>query len=153
MSDTLSNQSEHEGGVLLKELSDIKEILREISRELLRIERRVKAAFPGSAAVGRNGRSSARKKPKLDEQSARELLNTLKDRVSNGEQIETELRGYLVKPDLQMLARILGMTNAKLPPKDQLVSRISTRLRQSVSVTRGIYQAASSSKSSDEKVP
>ena len=55
MSDTLSNQSEHEGGVLLKELADIKEMLREISRELLRIERRVKAAFQTARPLDETG--------------------------------------------------------------------------------------------------
>jgi hypothetical protein len=85
----------------------------------------------------------------LDEPAARNVIAHLKRQVAKGEQIETELKRYLVKPDLQMVARILGMTNAKLPPKDQLVRQISTRLRQSVSVTAGFHEAA---KSYDEKV-
>ena len=42
-----------------------------------------------------------------------------------------------VKNELAVLARELGMTNTKLPPKDELVRRISTRLRQKASVASG----------------
>jgi hypothetical protein len=40
-----------------------------------------------------------------------------------------------------LIAKALGMTNDKLPPKDELVRRISTRIRQSASVTTGIQGA------------
>jgi hypothetical protein len=89
------------------------------------------------------------KEMRLDEQSAEQVIAGLKERVAKGEQIEPELKGYLVKPNLQMVARSLGMTNTKLPPKNELVRRIATRIRQSVSVTRGFHEAA---KNYDEKV-
>ncbi|MDE2475538.1 MAG: hypothetical protein KGO48_10865, partial [Alphaproteobacteria bacterium] len=85
-------------------------------------------------------RSGVPKSRQLTEESAKNLIDGLKGRISKGEQIERELGTYPVKPDLQMVARVLGMTNAKLPPKDELIARISTRLRQSVSLTSGIEQ-------------
>jgi hypothetical protein len=146
MTNNLSNLDQGEILLLVKELADVKEVLRESSRQLLRIERRVKAAFPTAAPPDRVGRSTAKKKQRLDELLARQVIDDLKVRASKGEQIEIELRGYLVKPDLQILARMLGMTNAKLPPKDELVRRISTRLRQSVAVTAGFHEEAVNAK-------
>ena len=86
---------------LALEISEFKNVLREMSRQVSRIERRVKAA--------------------------------------GGEQIESELRRMTVKKELAILARNLGMTNTRLPPKDDLVRRISTRLRQRASVVSGIH--------------
>jgi len=149
MSSDFSRPDHDEIRLLVQELADVKEVLRENSRQLLRIERRVKEAFPAVAASVRTARFSSGKITHLDEPGARNVIAHLKQQVAKGEQIETDLKRYLVKPDLQMVARILSMTNAKLPPKDELVRRISTRIRQSVSVTAGFHEAA---KSYDEKV-
>jgi len=129
---------------LLDDLAAIKEALRDISRQLLRIERRAKLAIPvtpGTAAVQTRG-FATEQRPRLNEDTAQKLVDDLKDKVSRGEQVETRLKSYSVKPELQVVARILGITNTKLPPKDELIRRISTRLRQSVSVMTGIHTAA-----------
>jgi hypothetical protein len=144
MSNNLSTPSQDEIRLLVQELADVKELLRENSRQLQRIERQVKVAFPSAAASVRTARTSSGKRTHLDEPAAQKVIAHLKEQVVKGEQIETELKRYLVKPDLQIVARILGMTNTKLPPKDELVRRISTRLRQSVSVTAGFHEAAKS---------
>jgi hypothetical protein len=155
MSSNLLGPDQNDVRLLLEELAEVKELLRESSRQLLRIERRAKAAFPAiaGASTDRSSRSGTRKRSHLDDQTAQQVISNLKERVSKGEQIETQLREYSVKPDLQIFAKILGMTNTKLPPKDELVRRISTRLRQSVSVTSGIHDEARSNKSDTEKVP
>jgi hypothetical protein len=140
MTSNLSSLDQEGLRLLLKELAEVKEVLQESSRQLLRIERQVKAALSSAAPADQARRPAARKKQHLDESVARQLLAELKVRASKGEQIEVELKGYLVKPDLQILARMLGMTNAKLPPKDELVRRISTRLRQSAIVTAGFHE-------------
>lgn len=129
--------------LLVKELADVKEVLQENSRQLLRIERQVKAVLSGVAPRNGSRQPAPKKRQHLDEPVARRVIDDLKLRASKGEQIETELRGYLVKPDLQILARILGMTNAKLPPKDELIRRISSRLRQSAVLTAGFHEEAS----------
>lgn len=144
MSSNLPTPTQDDVRSLLEELGAVKEIIREVSRQLLRMERRVRAAIPDTAGASadRIGRSDSGKRPHLNEQAARQVIENLKERLSKGEQVETQLRDYSVKPDLQTFARILGMTNTKLPPKDELVRRISTRLRQSVSVTTGIHDDA-----------
>ncbi|MBI3702385.1 MAG: hypothetical protein HY244_00695 [Rhizobiales bacterium] len=96
--------------------------------------------------------SSSEKRLRLDEAAAQQVIASLKERISKGEQIESQLTDYSVKPNLQIIARILGMTNVKLPPKDELVRRISTRLRQSVSVTTGFHEETRGYTGSDEKV-
>ena len=136
MSNNPSSPNQNDIRSLLEELGAVKEILRELSRQLLRMERRVRVAIPATAGASPN----RMKRPHLNEQTARQILEKLKERVSKGEQVEAQLREYSVKPDLQTFAKLLGMTNTKLPPKDELVRRISTRLRQAVSVTSRIHE-------------
>jgi hypothetical protein len=143
MTNNPSSLDQDEIRLLVKELADVKEVLQENSRQLLRIERQVKAVFSTPAPRNGSRHSTAKKRQHLDEPVARRVIDDLKVRASKGEQIEIELRGYLVKPDLQILARILGMTNAKLPPKDELIRRISSRLRQSAAVTAGFHEETS----------
>ena len=122
---------------LALELSDVKGVLRELSQQVLRIERRVQAALPPTEKPDRRGRAK-----RIDEDAARRIVERLTERARKGEQIESELRSMTVKGELAALARNLGMTNAKLPPKDDLVRRISTRLRQSASVASAIREGA-----------
>ncbi len=154
MSGNPSSPNQEDIRSLLEELRAVKEILKDVSRQLLRIERRAKAAIPSgeSARTDRTRQSGSEKRPPLDEHSAQQVIESLKERVSKGEQIEMQLRDFSVKPDLHTIARLLGMTNTKLPPKDELVRRISTRLRQSVSVTTGIHENARNRVTSDEKL-
>ncbi len=115
------------------EISELRDALRELSRQALRIERRVAAALPA-----RQERKTANGKASASKGTAQEQLAGLTERAMRGEQIENDLRKMKVKGELEILARQLGMTNRRLPPKDDLVRRISTRLRQSASVTAGI---------------
>ena len=137
MSSNPSNPNQDEIRSLLEELRTVKEILGEVSRQLLRMERRVRAAVPSPNRIGQAG---SRKRPHLNEETARQVIEKLKETVSKGGQVETQLRDYSVKPDLQTFAKLLGMTNTKLPPKDELVRRISARLRQAVLVTSRIHE-------------
>jgi hypothetical protein len=133
-----STKADQEAILLLSDdIAEVKALLREASQQLLRIERRLKAALPQRAPVSKKPRQQ------IDEQEAREVINQLKERVLRGEQIESRLRGFSVRPELQRIARVLGMTNTKLPPKDELIRRISTRLRQGVSVTSAISETGS----------
>ena len=122
--------------LLALELSKVKNILHELSQQMLRIERRVRAALPSSQKpLGSNS-------PKqLDKSAVSGTISQLTERAKKGEQIEDELRGMTVKNGLAVLARELGMTNTKLPPKDELIRRLSTRIRQQASVEYGIREA------------
>ena len=121
--------------LLALELSKVKNILHELSQQMLRIERRVRAALPSSQKPpGSNG-------PKqLDKSAVSSTISQLTERAKKGEQIENELRGMTVKNGLAVLARELGMTNTKLPPKDELIRRISTRIRQKARIVYGICE-------------
>ena len=121
--------------LLVLELSEVKSILRELSQQVLRIERRIRAVLPPPKEVTKSNRHQ-----RLDRSAARCTIGRLTERASNGEQIESELRLMTVKGQLAILARELGMTNTKLPPKDDLIRRISTRLRQSASVASSIRE-------------
>jgi hypothetical protein len=130
-----STKTDEEAILLVSDdIAEVKALLRQASQQLLRIERQLKAALPQRIPVPKKPRQ------RIDEQGAGEVINRLKERLLRGEQIEGQLRVFTVKPELQRIARLLGMTNTKLPPKDELIRRISTRLRQGVSVTSGISE-------------
>lgn len=122
--------------LLTLELSEVKNILREVSQQILRVERRVRVALPSpQKPPGSNGLK------RLDKSAVSSTISQLTERAKKGEQIENELRGMTVKNGLAMLARELGMTNTKLPPKDELIRRIATRIRQRAHVVYGIREA------------
>lgn len=125
---------------LVLELSEVKGALRELSQQILRIERRAKAALPPS----RQPKQASSPRRHMDGNAARRIIERLTEHAKNSEPVERELRQMSVKGDLCALARELGMTNTKLPPKDELVRRISSRLRQRAAVTVGIQGPAPS---------
>lgn len=119
--------------LLAQEISEIKIILREVSQQISRIDRRVRAALPPPR------QPAIKNTPKrLEEKKAPVIISRLTKCARDGEQIEDELRRMNVKDELSVLARELGMTNTKLPPKNDLVRRISTRIRQRASIKIGI---------------
>ena len=124
--------------MLVLELSEVKGVLRELSQQILRIERRAKAALPPS----NQPKQASSLRRHMDVNAARRIIGRLTEHAKNGEPIERELRQMSVKGELCALARELGMTNTKLPPKDELVRRISSRLRQRAAVAVGIQGSA-----------
>ena len=127
--------------LLVLEISELKHILREVSQQMLRIERRIKATLPSS-----NGSGKSTRRQRLDHKTAHATINRLTECAGKGRQIENELRRMTVKDELSVLASELGMTNTKLPPKDDLIRRLSTRLRQRASVTAGIRETSPAQK-------
>ena len=122
--------------LLALELSKVKNILHELSQQMLRIERRVRAAL---SSYQKPPGSNSHKQ--LDKSAVSSTISQLTERAKKGEQIENELRHMTVKNGLAVLARELGMTNTKLPPKDELIRRIATRIRQRAHVVYGIREA------------
>lgn len=118
------------------EVSEVKSALRELSQQVLRIERQLKAVLPAPKIVPK-----AVVKKRLNGGAAAQIIERLTDAARRGEQIENQLRQMTVKNELAALARELGMTNTKLPPKDELIRRISTRIRQKASVVGGIRES------------
>ena len=128
-----STDSRKEIELLAQEVSELRNALRELSRQILRIERRIWSVLPRSKQSARPslGKHS-------EEHFAVSVINRLTESAKEGREIENDLRQMTVKPELVKVARELGMTNTKLPPKDDLVRRISTRIRQKASLARGI---------------
>ena len=122
--------------MLAAELSDVKNAVRELSRQVLRIERRVHAALPQE-----NRPVKPARRTKLDDGAVRRTIDSLKEKAIEGTPIEDELRRMTVKSELAVIASELGLTNTKLPPKDGLVRLIATRIRQSAIVARGFRSA------------
>ena len=138
MSKNESNvQNKEELETLFLEILEMRNVLHEMSQQLVRIERRVRITLPKSE----HRLSLRRQKIKLDEATAKREVEKLKESVKNGVQIEDELRKMSVKNELAMIARELGMTNTALPPKNDLIRRISSRVRQAVSVYSSISEA------------
>jgi hypothetical protein len=117
---------------VLLELMEVRDTLKAIQQQTSRMERRLKVA------MGVGSQASKQNRPHLRQEDARSVIQSLRGQLESGVQIERELQKYSVKPDLQYIASELGLTNAKLPPKDELVRRISTRLRQAAAISAGI---------------
>lgn len=132
----LYNGDPRELELVAQEIQDVKNYLRELSRQLVRIERLIKAALPPDEK-----RATPKPRQDLKRDSARQMIERLKEQAIEGLQIEDELRRMKVKNELTVLARELGLTNARLPPKDELVGLIATRLRQGAIVARGFREA------------
>ena len=128
------NTATEELELLAIEISEVRDILRELSQQVLRIERRVQASLPHPAK--KQPKVSGRKK--VDETDAWRIIDKLTESANKGEQIEKELRRMTVKGGVAVLANTLGLTNSKQPPKDELIRRVSTRLRQRAAVQNGI---------------
>ena len=121
---------------LALEISEIKVTLREISQQILRIDRRVRAVLPSPKKTVVNSVSTNC----IEMKKAQSIINELTKHARDGQQIEDDLRSMNMKYELSIIARELGMTNKKLPPKHDLVRRISARIRQRVSVETGIQE-------------
>lgn len=128
------NTATEELELLAIELSEVRDILRELSQQVLRIERRVQASLPRSAK--KQAKVSGRKK--VNETDVWHIIDELTESAKKGEQIEKELRRMTVKGGVAVLAKTLGLMNSKQPPKDELIRRVSTRLRQRAAVQNGI---------------
>lgn len=124
---------------LAAEVAELKGVLRDISQQIRRIERRIDAVLPAGKRLGKsrktNGAPHAKKHVAVSETVARQLIKELTETLRHNQGIESRLRDMTVKNELTAIARVLGMTNTKLPPKTELIGTIVTRLRQSTMLT------------------
>ena len=136
MSDTFAQSSAEELLLVAEEIAGLKSIVREVSGQLNRMERRVKTAL--SAKKVESARPAVRKPPidgnasKLNDESARILLSKMAEQARAGgkdELIEERLRAMTVKGELAVIARALGLTYAKFP-KSELIRMIMVKIRE-----------------------
>lgn len=129
--------------ILAGEVTALKDILVDVTQQVRRIERRIDLALPeDSKAKSRKSPSDknarATNPQTLSEAKVEQLISRLKEQIIAGQDIHSELRGMTVKYELTPIARYFGMTNTALPPKDELVPNIVTRIRQSVMVGENV---------------
>lgn len=125
---------------LAAEAADLRHILVGLTQQVRRMERHIKASLPDAASGG-----DVADAPRLDKASESEVdkvVRHLKASMVEGENIAPALRAMTVKHGLAPIARYYGMTNTALPPKDELVLNIITRMRQSVIISEGFRKLA-----------
>ena len=127
---------------LAKEVTDLKGVLQDISQQIRRIERRIDYVLPHEKrSQTRKASNGVKKTPTMSETNTRETIERMKQHLYDEKpvaEIQSELRKMNVKRELTPIAREFGMTNAALPPKDELIMRIITRIQQSVMLTENI---------------
>lgn len=126
-----------------RQLSDIKEALREIGGRVNQIERHVKRAFgvsrlPGQPA-NRPAASSkgAPQKPTISPEQVRPIFDELVRnwKEESPERVEARLQEMGI-PDLKLMAHELGLSFASKPSRKALASGIIGRINESIMLSR-----------------
>jgi hypothetical protein len=126
---------------LASEMHDLKEVLREVSGKLGRIEKRLRVFFPGSfpAPKARTGKTSDVREsvPTITPQQALDLYSELVALARSGqEQRVAERAAGLELVDLALLVRELGAPLGKKPTRAGLTRSLMGRLKESVLLSR-----------------
>jgi len=143
MTDDVFNTPSEEVSRLVKELTETKEALRELSGKLARIETRLSRVFPAAFAKA----ASNPKKEKvgktsepttLTDTSAKDLYERLVEDARNNRFDEVHQRlSSLSVPDLSFLRRELGASlGKKKPSPNALIEVILGRIRESVMLSK-----------------
>lgn len=142
MSNALFNTPAEEADRLVAELHETKDVLRELSGKLTRIETRLKRVFPEAFAarnrVTKERVASGQAEPTLTPESALAMYEQLVQtaRVGHIEEARQRLLALPV-PDLSVLRRELGAPLAKKKPSQRaLVESILGRVRESVMLSK-----------------
>jgi hypothetical protein len=137
MSDLLKQEDVE---ALAHEMRDLKEVLREVSGKLGRIEKRLRTFFPDSFP----DKSQKEKTPDLREsapsitpQQALDFYSELVALARSGKEQEVEARtAKLALADLALLVRELGAPLGKKPSRIGLTRSLMGRLKESVLLSR-----------------
>ncbi len=126
---------------LAGEMRDLKEVLREVSGKLGRIEKRLRAFFPDSFPENKARRepsSNLRENaPTITPQQALDLYTELVTLARSGQEQEVASRaGKLDIADLALLVRELGAPLGKKPTRSGLTKSLMSRLKESVLLSR-----------------
>lgn len=126
---------------LAGEMRDLKEVLREVSGKLGRIEKRLRAFFPDSFPQNKtrkepssNLRESA---PTITAQQALDIYTELVTLARSGQEQEIASRAAKLDiADLALLVRELGAPLGKKPSRTGLTKSLMSRLKESVLLSR-----------------
>jgi hypothetical protein len=132
---------------LAAELRDLKEVMRDVSGKLGRIEKRLKLFFPQSFPSERRkqpGVDIREMSPTISPQKALEMYTDLLEMARSGRQQEVESRiAGIALPDLALLVRELGAPLGKKPTRPALTKSLMGRLRESIMLSRHTLRPAS----------
>ena len=127
---------------LLKELSEMKTVLKETSQKISQIERHVKRAFQiPSKPKEKNKQLTAKgnAEPTIDGSQALKIFDELSDSWigEKTDEIKNSLSEMLT-PDLKLMAHELGLTFKSKPSKNSLCSSIMGRLNERYMMSKNI---------------
>lgn len=152
------NTPEQEIEIVAKELSEIKEALRELSRKLSRIEARASRAFP--SAIRKHTNATHRKKsetlsiPKMTPEEAVRFYDGVVEQAKDGNiEKARDLLYSLELPDLNLLRSELGVSLGKKKPSRRiLMEAILGRVNESVMMTKHLNRHELINQADSEKV-
>ncbi len=151
---------EQEAQELAREIRELKEILREISRKLGQIESRVKRAFPSALPTGSTASRRVRTpklgdEPTLTPQAALKLYDELVQVAKEGNREEVQRRlENLYLPDLALLCRELGVSlGKKKPSRKTLLNGVLGRVNESVMLSTSSLRQRPDSQARDLSKP
>ncbi|MEG3955753.1 hypothetical protein [Microcoleus sp. herbarium2] len=134
--------SEQESGGLVEEIGELKEILREVSRKLTRLETQVKRGVlsAGSKTSDIATGAEVNKPANLSAANVLEVYEELRLQAKNGN--EEEVRKKLLAmsaADLNLMCCELGMPpSSKNPSRKKMFELIIGRIKQSLRLSRHI---------------
>ncbi len=133
---------------LAGELRDLREVMREVSGKLGRIEKRLRLFFPQSFPDERRKEPEGdirEMSPTITPQRALEMYTELLEiaRTGREEQVQSRIAGMAL-PDLAVLVRELGAPLGKKPTRTALTKSLMGRLRESIMLSRHTLRPVSS---------
>jgi hypothetical protein len=134
--------SEQESGGLVEEIGELKEILRDVSRKLTRLETQVKRGVlaAGSKTSDIPTGADVNKPANLSDANVLEVYEELRLQAKNGN--EEEVRKKLLAmsaTDLNLMCCELGMPpSSKNPSRKKMFELIIGRIKQSLRLSRHI---------------
>jgi len=125
---------------LAAEVRELKEVLREVSGKLGRIEKRLRFFFPDSFPGGsRKGKEPDIREnpPSITPQQALDLYSELVRMARSGQEQEVEARVTAMSlADLALLVKELGAPLGKKPSRTGLTKSLMGRLKESIMLSR-----------------
>ena len=134
--------SEQESGGLVEQIGELKEILRDVSRKLTRLETQVKRGVlsSGSKTSDISSGADVNKPANLSARNVLEVYEELRLQAKNGN--EEEVRKQLLAmsaTDLNLMCCELGMPpSSKNPSRKKMFELIIGRIKQSLRLSRHI---------------
>lgn len=140
---------EEEVKELVKELRELKDVLREISIKVAHIEARAKRAFPAAFPKASPGPRTPAPKitdpPTISQKEALKLYDDLVVLAKQGDKGEVQHRlEKMVLPDLSLLSRELGVSLGKRKPSRKvLISGVLGRIKESMMLSTSSFRQRS----------